>query len=298
MTRDARAALTAAGFSRRRLLKGSGALLVCFSAGRLDLLAQGARGGSGQLDSWIAIAADGRVTAYTGKCELGQGIQTAQVQLIAEELSVPVSRVRLIQCDTSATPDQGTTSGSQSHPTNFNERNLAQAGASAREALVQLAAARLAVAADQLAVADGVVSVRRDPSKRVTYGDLIGGTTFNVPLNPRAARKPAREWTVLGKPVMRVDMAAMATGELEYVQNVRVPGMLHGAVVRPPEVGATLAAVDERSVANLPGVVKVVVKHNFVGVVAQKPWQAMQAASKLNATWKPGPALPAHARFS
>jgi len=107
------------------------------SAQRLD----GA--GSNQLDAWIAIAADGSVTAYTGKCELGQGMHTAQTQLIAEELTVPFSRVKLIQCDTSITPDQGTTSGSQSHPTNFNQANLAQAAATAREALIQLAATRL-----------------------------------------------------------------------------------------------------------------------------------------------------------
>src|SRR5205823_14054193 len=113
-----------------------------------------------QLDSWIAIAADGNVTAYTGKCELGHGLYTVQTQLIAEELGVPFSRVKLVQCDTALTPDQGTTSGAQSHPTNFNQGNLALAGATAREALVQLASARLGIAADQLLVENGVVSVR------------------------------------------------------------------------------------------------------------------------------------------
>ena len=112
-----------------------------------------------RLDSWIAIAADGRVIAYTGKCELGQGLYTAQTQLVAEELSVPLSRVTLIPCDTALTPDQGTTSGAQSHPTNFRNANLALAGATAREALVQLAATRLGVPVDQLTVSDGVVSV-------------------------------------------------------------------------------------------------------------------------------------------
>jgi CO/xanthine dehydrogenase Mo-binding subunit len=309
LTPDARAALERAGFSRRDFLKGWGALVIGFSgfsaAGRADTLwmapdtalAQVPAAAGGQLDSWIAIGADGTVTAYTGKCELGQGMHTAQIQLIAEELSVPVGRVRLIQCDTSMTPDQGTTSGSQSHPTNFNERNLGQAGASAREALIQLAAARLDVAADQVTVTDGVVSVTRDASKKVTYGELIGGRTFNIPLNPKATRKPAREWTVLGTSVPRVDMPAMVTGELEYIHNLRIPGMLHGCVVRPPDVGATLVSVDERSVADLAGVVKVVVKHNFVGVVAEKPWQAIQAASRLTATWTPGVGLPSQAGF-
>ena len=294
-------------FSRRDFLKSSGALIVSFSvAGITDPLglapgsasAQGLNGpGSAGLDSWIAIGADGRVTAYTGKCELGHGLYTAQMQLIAEELSVPFNRVALVQCDTSRTPDQGTTSGAQSHPTNFNKSNLALAGATAREALVQLAAARLGAPADQLAVKDGVVSVKSDPSKSVAYGDLIGGRTFNIPLNTNARRKDSREWLVLGKPVPRVDIPAMATGQFEYVQNVRVPGMLHGRVVRPPAVGATLMSVDESSVKGVPGLVKVVVRQNFVGVVAEKPWQAMQAAGKLKVSWTPGSGLPSQESF-
>jgi CO/xanthine dehydrogenase Mo-binding subunit len=128
-----------------------------------------------QLDSWIAIAADGKVTAYTGKCEFGQGMQTAQTQLVAEELSVPVDRVTLIQCDTAVCPDQGTTSGSQSTPTNFNERNLGQAGATARETLLRLASTTLGVPVDRLAIAGGVVTSTGDPVKRVTYGELVAG---------------------------------------------------------------------------------------------------------------------------
>jgi nicotinate dehydrogenase subunit B len=306
LTADALTALAQAGFSRRRFLKGSGALIVGFSAAdALDTLgwgsgsaAQGLNGaGSGQLDSWIAIAADGKVTAYTGKCELGHGLYTAQMQLIAEELSVPFSSVTLIQCDTSLTPDQGTTSGAQSHPANFNQGNLALAGATAREALVQLAATRLGVPVDQLAAKDGVISAKNDVSKKIAYGDLIGGRKFNVPLNMAARRKDPREWSVLGTPVPRVDIPAMATGRFEYVHNVRVPGMLHGAVVRPPAVGATLVSVDESSVKDIPGVVKVVIKRNFVGVVAEKPWQAVQAARKLTARWTPGTGLPGQGNF-
>ena len=147
LTPDARAALEKAGMSRRNFMKGTGALIVGFGVARLTGgLAAPQRldgAGSNQLDSWIAIAADGSVTAYTGKCELGHGLYTAQTQLIAEELSVPLDRVKLIQCDTALTPDQGTTSGAQSHPTNFNQNNLALAGASAREALIQRAAEAL-----------------------------------------------------------------------------------------------------------------------------------------------------------
>jgi len=303
MTPEALDALARSGFSRRDFLKSSGALVVAFAAADQGWAAQGqfdtraSHIDPKQLDSWIAIAADGRATAYTGKCELGQGIQTAQIQLVAEELSLPADRVTLVQCDTQVCPDQGTTSGSQSTPTNFNERNLAQAAATARETLIRLAATRLGVPAGELAVAGGTISARSDRNKSVTYGELVAGRKLNTLVDANAKRKAPREWTVLGTSVPRVDMAAMATGQLEYVQNVRVPGMLHGAVVRPPSVGATLAAVDESSVRTMPGVVKVVVKNNFVGVVAAKPWQAMQAAAALKASWKDGPALPPQREF-
>ncbi len=306
MTRDALAALTRAGLSRRDFLRTSGALVVSFGAAasveRIGL-AQGqfdtraSHIDPKQLDSWIAIAADGRVTAYTGKCEFGQGIFTAQTQLVAEELSVPLDRVTLIQCDTAVCPDQGTTSGSQSTPANFNDANLAQAAATARETLLRLASARLGVAVDQLSPDGGAVTVSSDRSKRVTYGELVAGKKLNVALDGRAKRKPAAEWKVLGTPAPRAEIAAMATGRFEFVQNVRVPGMLHGAVVRPPAVGATLVNVDEASVRTMPGFVKVVVRNNFVGVVCQKSWQAMQAAAALKASWTEGTGLPPQREF-
>jgi len=308
MTRDASAALDRAGFSRREFLRSSGALIVTFSslsaletrsagAGLEQFDTRASHVDPSKLDSWIAISADGRVTAYTGKCELGQGILTAQSQLVAEELAVPLDRVTLVQCDTEVCPDQGTTSGSQSTPTNFNDRNLAQASATAREALLRLASERLGIPVNQLTVDAGIVAARWDESKRVSYGDLVAGKSFNLPVNAATRRRAPAEWTVLGSPAPRLDMAAMATGQFEFVHNVRVPGMLHGAVVRPPSVGATLAAVDAASIRGMPGLVKIVVKKNFVGVVAEKPWQAMQAASRLRATWTPGPPLPAYRDF-
>ena len=305
MTPNAIAALEREGFSRRNFLKSSGALIVGFSVGGAVKTAQAQGLSSGmagapppnQVDSWIAIAADGSITAYTGKEELGQGISLAQWQLVAEELSVPMNRVKLIYCDTAFTPDQGVTSGSQSHPANFNHTNLAQAGATARQALMQLASQRLGVPVEQLAAKDGVISVKGDPSKKATYGELVGGKKFNLVVDGKAKRKHPSEWTVLGKPIPRPDMPAIATGQFEFVHNVRLPGMLHGRVVRPPAIGATVVSVDESSVASMPGVVKVVVKKNFVGVVAQKPWQAIQAADKLKVTWTPGVGLPSHADF-
>jgi nicotinate dehydrogenase subunit B len=292
--------------SRRDFIRTSGALVVSFS-GAMALeplgLGQGQFGTRAshvdprQLDSWIAVNADGSVTAYTGKCELGQGMFTVQTQLIAEELSIPIERVHLVQCDTETTPDQGTTSGSQSTPTNFNDENLALAAATAREALARLASERLGIPVDQLAIAEGAIGAKNDPARRVSYANLVAGKKFALTLSATARRKPASQWTVLGTPVPRLDMPAMATGRFEFVHNVRVPGMLHGQVVRPPTVGATLASVDEHSVQGLPGVVTVVVRKNFVGVIAEKPWQALQAAAALKVAWTPGPVLPKAGEF-
>ena len=289
--------------NRRSFIARSGALVVSFAAARLaeDLglaaaaSAQRLNGaGSRQLDGWIAVKADGSITAFTGKCELGHGLYTAQTQLIAEELCVPFNRVTLVQCDTALTPDQGTTSGAQSHPTNFNNADLALAGATAREALIAMAAERFGATPAQLTVKDGIVSVSSDSRRRVSYAELIGGRTFNLTLNPNAKRRSPGDWTVLGAAVPRVEIPAMVAGRFEFVHNVHVPGMLHGRVVRPPTANAAVAGVDRQSVEKMDGVVGVVVKKNFVGVVAEKPWQAVQAAAKLKVAWTPGDALPSH----
>jgi CO/xanthine dehydrogenase Mo-binding subunit len=291
-------------FSRRDFLKSSGALVVCFSAASVIApfsLAQGpfdthpSHIDPAKLDSWLAVASDGTVTAFTGKCDFGQGMFTVQMQLVAEELCLPINKVKLIQCDTSVTPDQGTTSGSQSTPTNFNSQNLAQAAATAREALLAMAAKKLGVPAAQLTVEDGIVSAK--DGRRISYGDLIGGKHFDIALNAAAKRRSPAEWKVLGKPVPSMDRVALMTGTFEFVHNVRVPGMVHGRVVRPPEIGATVADVDEQSVRQIPGLLKVVVRNNFVGVVAEKQWQAAQAAKKLKVSWKPGPGLPPQSDF-
>jgi CO/xanthine dehydrogenase Mo-binding subunit len=145
-------------------------------------------------------------------------------------------------------------------------------------------------------VNDGVISGAGRGS--LTYAELIGGRKFNLTLNPNAKRKPPSEWTILGQPVARLDVPALVTGQFEFVHNIRIPEMLHGRVVRPPEVGATLVSVDESSVRGMPGFVKVVVKKNFVGVVAEKPWQAAQMAVALKAQWTKGSGLPNQAAFS
>ena len=295
MTPDALAALERAGFSRRNFLKGAGVLIVGFStAGWTEKL--GARNSAlvnpleidgNQVDSWIAIGGDESVTAYSGKCDFGQGFGTVQYQLVAEELYVPLDRVTLIVCDTSRTPDQGTTSGSQSTPTEFGPNGLRQALATAREALFEMASQQLGVSVDQLVVQEGVISVISDPSQQVTYGQLIGGQQFNITVRANARPKDPSQYTVLGTSVPRLDLPAKVTGQFEYVQHVRRPGMLHGKLVRPPVVGATVVSVD-----SVPPGVQVVVKNDFVGVVADSQWQALQAAAALQVTWSEGVAPP------
>ena len=290
--------------SRREFLKSCGALIVSFSAGSLSVLSAQGQGqfathpshiDPGQLDSWLAVGAEGIVTAYTGKCDFGQGIFTAQTQLVAEELCVPIARVKLIQCDTSVCPDQGTTSGSQSTPTNFNSESLALAAATAREALLNFAAAKLGEPVEQLKAADGIIT--SSMGRHIRYEELVGNKHFNLWLNATAKRRSTRDWTVLGKPIPSLDRTALMTGQFEFVHNIRIPGMLHGRVVRPPEMGATLARVDEQSVRRVPGLVKVVVRKNFVGVVAETQYQAGVAATKLAVQWNPGPELPPQNSF-
>ena len=290
--------------SRREFLKNCGALIVSFSAGSLSVLSVEGQGQFAthpshidpqKLDSWLAVGADGIVSAYTGKCDFGQGIFTAQAQLVAEELYVPIDRIKLIQCDTSVCPDQGTTSGSQSTPTNFNSDNLALAAATARETLLRLAAVKLGEPVEHLTVADGVISSNR--GQRIRYEELIGNRHFNLPLSATAKRRSPPDWTVLGKPIPSLDRTALMTGQFEFVHHIRTPGMLHGRVVRPPEMGATLVHIDEQSVRSVPGLVKVVVRKNFVGVVAETQYQAGLAARKLAVQWNPGPELPSQNDF-
>jgi len=296
MTPEALAALERAGFSRRGFLKGVGTLIVCFSASVKKLKAQTSGQTKptdlNQVDSWVAIS-DEKVTCYSGKCEFGQGFETVQYQLIAEELSVPMDRIQLIFCDTAQTPDQGVTSGSQSHRTEFGPNGLRQALATAREALLQMAADELDVdTTAQLRVQDGVIWAKGKPRKHISYGQLLAGGPFSLTVSPDAKVKDPRQYTILGTSVRRFDIPAKVGGTFQYVQNVRVPGMLHGRVVRPAVVGAKLVSVNEDSVKSLPGNVHVVVRNDFVGVVADTEWSAIKAAEALEVTWSNGVTLP------
>jgi CO/xanthine dehydrogenase Mo-binding subunit len=247
---------------------------------------------SDAVDSWLAIAQDGGVTVFTDKVELGMGVSTAFAQIVAEELDVPVRSISLVLGDTARTPDQGGVGGSTS--ISVGSRPVRQAAAEGRRVLLNLASARLGAPVDQLTVKDGVVRRTDDPSKGVSYGDLIGGRRFDVTLQTSgssyslgesgtATPKDPSKYTVVGTAVPRFDIPAKATAQFTYIVDVRVPGMVHGRVIRPPVPGAKLVRIDGAD--GLPGVVKVVAKGNFVGVVAQSEWQAIQAAKALKVTW-------------
>ena len=283
--------------TRREFVK-SGALIVGFSlAGPMAAVRAQTGGGrvktvaGDEVDAFLAIGKDGMVTAYTGKVDLGTGTATALPQMVAEELDVPFDRVALIEGDTALVPDQGPTWASVT--IQVAGVQLRQAAATARKALLEMAAQRLALLPGELEVRDGVVRGKSDPAKTVTYGQLIGDAEFHLKLDKNAPLKDPARHTIVGRSVPRRDIPAKVTGEFTYMQDVRVPGMLHGRVVRPPSVGAKLLSVDEGSVKDIKGVVRVMQTGNFLGVVAETEWAAIKAARKLKTAWSSWQGLPA-----
>jgi CO/xanthine dehydrogenase Mo-binding subunit len=244
----------------------------------------------GQIDAWLAVAPDGGVTLYTGKVELGTGVATALAQIAAEELDVAVARITVVQGDTARTPDQGVTAGSKT--VQRGAPVIRQAAADARYTLRLLASVRLSTSVDQLVTRDGVVSVVDDPSRRVTYGELVGGRRFSRPVTRDFQTKPRSAYRVVGTAVPRLDIPAKVTGAAAFVQDLRVPGMLHGRVVRPRTLGARVGGIDEASVRGLAGFVKVVRQGDFVGVVCEREEQAIAAARALKVDWRGGTRLP------
>jgi nicotinate dehydrogenase subunit B len=284
-------------FPRRDFLKGAGALIVGFSladAFRPDQAAALEIGPYGppedQIDSWIAIGEDGRATLFTGCCELGTGSSTGLMQIMAEELDVPFERVRLVGPDTNRTPDQFVSSGSRT--ISAHSRPIRIAAAEARAALIELASKKLNVPAEQLTAADGIISVRNTPARKVTYADLVGGKQFNVKITGKAKPKEPKDYRIVGTSVPRWDIPEKVFGSFTYMQDVKVAGMLHGRVVRPPAHGASVVSIDESSVAHIPGLVKVVRVNDLVGVVCRREEQAIAAAQTLKVTWSSWAALP------
>ena len=285
--------------TRRDFLKTSGALVVGLTvAGDIVLDAQGTAAGPypdldyKQLDSWIVIRPDNTATFFVGKTDLGQGTGTAFRQIMADELDMPYDKTSCVMGVTDVTVDQGGSGGSDALQTDgYPMRRVA---AEARRVLLEMAAARLGVPVAQLTVSDGVVAVTADSSKRVTYGELIGGRKFNTTLTggninatTGAARlKDVNQFTIVGQSPQRYDIPAKVDGSLKWAVDVKVPGMLHARNVKPPVAGATLVSIDESSVKNVPGLVKVVSKGNYVAVVCEREEQAIQAARQLKVNWQ------------
>ena len=291
--------------TRRDFLKTAGVKMIGFGIGAATTAptaeAQSPINPSGnvdntQLDSWVAVGADESITVFAGKAELGTGMRTLQLQLAAEELSVPMDRITLILCRSGVTPSQGLTVGSLSTMTQFGNAGLRVALDTARDALYQLAALWLDVSGSQLSLQNGVFSVNGgDPTYTVSYGQLVQGRPFSLPVNSKAVPNDPSTWKVLGQSVPRVDIPSKAKGTFQYVQKVRVPGMLHGRVVRPPALGAHVQNIDNTVLNGVPGNPQIVQINDFVGVVADTEWHAIRAAAALASgiTWSQGDTLPA-----
>jgi nicotinate dehydrogenase subunit B len=283
--------------TRRTLLKG-GALIVSwtlFEGGGLAW-AQGPATGGGtkpvaldDVASFLAIAKDGHVIIYSGKVDLGTGVKTALSQIAADELGVPLSTVTLIQGDTLLTPDQGPTYGSLS--IQIGGMQIRHAAATARKHLVGLAASRLGGEPKDLVADDGAVSTKSG-GQRISFGDLMGDTPLSLKVDQKAPLKQPADYKLVGKPVAREDIPGKVTGQFSYMQDFTLPGMLHGRVVRPPAIEAQLLSVDQDSVKDVPGLVKVVRQGNFLGVVAKSEWGAITASRKLKANWSDWQGLP------
>lgn len=284
---------------RRDFLKAGGALVIGFRL-RDDLLAQEkatpARGtiagppDAKQVDTWLAIHSDNTATVYIGFAELGQGNSTALLQVAAEELDFDMSQLKTVRLDTNVTPNQGGTYSSASIQRGGPQ--VRTAAAEARQALLQLASKKLDASVDRLVVAKGIVSAG---GRSVSYGELVGDQPFHLAFTGSAPVKAPAEYKIVATAVPRNDMPDKVSGKYVYMQHVRVPGMLHGRVVRPRGqgaygAGAKVLALDESSIRNIPGA-RVLRKGDFIGVVAESEWDAIRAARQLKITWDTTPSL-------
>lgn len=292
---------TSLSVSRRELLKTSGALVVSAS---MPWVAGSALAQPGavakpplapeELDSWVAIRPDGRVSAYYGKVDLGQGLEVAIAQIVAEELDVGFDKVDVIMGDTATSLNQGGASSALGIQTGA--KPLRNAAAEARRILLDMASRQLGAAPERLVAGDGVIFLLDDTAKRVSYADLIGGKYFNskvewnkqtgnqMDVQGKAKPKAPSEYKVVGKPFPRRDVAWKVFGTDSYVTDVSVPGMLHARVIRTPHAGSVPEKVDQRSIGTIQGA-RVVHEKNFLAVVAEKEWDAVRAAQMLKVQW-------------
>ena len=297
--------------TRRDFLKSSGMLVVGISAmsfahplendgGQAPSLGAGPYPDPDfrQLDSWIVIREDNTATFYVGKTDLGQGTGTAFRQIMSDELDIAYERTSCVMGSTDVTVDQGGSGGSDALQTDgWPMRRVA---AEARRVLLDMASTRFGVPVTALMVSEGVISVAADPSRKVTYGELIGGKKFNVTLTGKntdtttgtAKLKTVQELDIVGQSPKRYDIPGKVDGSLEWAVDVKLPGMVHARNVKPPTAGATLVAIDESSVRTIPGFIKVVSKGNYVAVVCEREEQAVRAARQLKVNWRRPAAAP------
>jgi nicotinate dehydrogenase subunit B len=295
--------------SRREFVKDTGGLLIGFSLADAAVLPQVLAGAEGtdkpspnRLDAWLRIDRDGNVHVFTGKSEIGMGVETGFAQIVAEELDVPVNRIIFVMGDTATTADQGGVGGSTSIA--MGSKPLRNVGATARAVLLRLAAKNLGVSPEELQVREGIVSVKADPARKISYAELaasgdlddalkVSGEGFALNVEGLGKPKDPSSYTVVGQPVPRVDIAPKILGKWQYITDVRVPGMLHGRAIRPAGVGAKLMGVDDSAAKKVPGYVQTVTKGNFVGVVADNEWAAIRSAKALRVNWSaPQPLFP------
>ncbi|MGD8340748.1 MAG: molybdopterin-dependent oxidoreductase [Gammaproteobacteria bacterium] len=293
--------------SRRSFLASSGALVFSLSAALPAGKALAQAGAAGpyadpdfrQLDTWIVIHPDNTASFFVGKTDGGQGTGTAFRQMMSDELDIAYASTRLFMGSTDITPDQGGSGGSDAI-----ERDgwpMRRVAAEARRVLLELAAEHLDTPVAELRVSNATVAAAADPTKSVTYSELVGGRRFDVALtgnNINATRgqadvKPVNELRVVGQPIERYDIPAKVDGSLTWAADVKLPGMVHARNVRPPVAGAELRSVDESSVADIPGFVAVIRRGNYLAVVCEREEQAIEAARRLSADWVP----PAEAPF-
>jgi nicotinate dehydrogenase subunit B len=304
-------------FSRRAVLKGAGAVVV--SVGMpigLDTVlainsafAQGARPPlvPDQLSSYIAINGDGSVAAFFGKMDMGQGLYVSIGQMVAEELDVPFERVKVHMADTRTSVNQGGASGSTG--IQHGGKQMRAAAAEARRVLVEMAAQKLGVAAGELTVSDGVVHAKGDAAKKASYAELIGGRYFNVQLEwnkqvgnllyapGKAKPKDPKDYKIVGQPIKRADIAPKVFCQEPFVTDMKVPGMVHARMIRPPVAGATPVKIDESSIKDIPGA-RVVRENNFLAVVADQEWDAIKAFQTLKIEWSDAkPPFPSQAEL-
>ena len=294
--------------SRRNFLKGSGLLVVGFSASAVaGPLGSGATAEAAamaqaagpypdpdfrQLDAWIVIREDSTATFYVGKTDCGQGTGTAFRQMMSDELDIAYDRTSLVMGSTDVTVDQGGSGGSDG--VQVDGWPMRRVAAEARRVLLALASERFGVPVGQLAVSEGVISVAADPSRTTTYGELIGGRRFNVTLTGAninvttgvAPVKAVGDLRIVGQSLQRYDIPPKVDGSLTWAVDVKLPGMLHARNVKPPVVGATLVSIDESSVRGLPGFFRVVSRGNYVAVVCEREEQAIRAARQLKVNWR------------